>query len=104
MQLDVEIGNYDKVEQEYMNMVHYTARYLLGDGTTMTPETIDISMGVLSGVAMNAYGLPKVSALHLMSLLLSHTGQLGFASVYIDMTREAQAEVEHVEQVGIEYQ
>jgi hypothetical protein len=92
------------IEKDAMNAVHWTVKYLLHDGDSMTPEMIDISIGVMSGVIQNSYGVPKMSALHVMSILLSHAGEPGFAAEYIRMTREEAEKVEFSEHIGIEYQ
>lgn len=90
-------------EQDMMNTVHWTVKYLLHDGDAMSPEMIDLSIGVMSGVIQNAYGVPKLSALHVMSILLAHNGEVGFAAEYIRMTHEEADKVEFAENIDIQY-
>lgn len=104
MQLDVEVGErFDTTNDKYMQMVHYTMKYIVKDGSDMTEEMIDLGMGVLSGVAQNSSGVPRVSALHMMSIMLAHTGQHGFAAAYARMVAEEIQRTEFVEQSGIEF-
>lgn len=102
--LEVEQGlDLGKHEQEMMNAVHYTMKYIVKDGSDMSTEMVDLGMGVLSGVAQNSSGVPKVSALHMMSIMLAHTGQHGFAAAYVQMVAEEMKRTEFAEQSGIEY-
>ena len=105
MQLDVEMGNDpSKHDQDMMNAVHWTMKYLVKDGNDMSSEMIDTSMGVLSGVAQTTTGVPRVSAMHMMSIMLTHTGQHAFAAAYQQMVAEEVEKAEFVEMQGIEYQ
>jgi hypothetical protein len=104
MQLDVEMGNDPaKHDQNMMNAVHWTMRYLVKDGNDMSEDMIDVAMGVCSGVAQNSSGVPRVSAMHMMSIMLAHTGQHAFAQAYLAMVKEEVEKTEFVEQQGVEY-
>jgi hypothetical protein len=106
MQLDVEMGNEgaDVEERRMMECVHYTMRYVVKDGNDMSPEMMDVAMGVLTGVAREASGVPKISAMHMVTLILNHRGEFAFAQAYARMTQDEMKRTELVEQSGIEYQ
>jgi hypothetical protein len=104
MQLEVEMGNDPaKHDQDMMNAVHWTMRYIVKDGNDMSGEMIDVAMGVCSGVTQNSTGVPRVSAMHMMSIMLTHTGQHTFAAAYQKMVAEEVEKSEFIEQQGIEY-
>jgi len=104
MQLEVEMGNDPaKKDQEMMNAVHYTMKYVVKDGNDMSEEMCDIAIGVCSGVARESYGVPKISAMHMMSIILTHQGQHAFAREYIRMVAEEVDKAQFNEQSGIEY-
>lgn len=105
MQLDVEMGlDPSKHDQEMMNAVHYTMRYLVKDGNDMSDDMIDIAMGVCSGVAQNSTGVPRVSAMYMMVLMLTHTGQHDFAAAYRNIVADEVERAEFIEKQGVEYQ
>ena len=104
MQLDEELGPELRKERDMIHAVHWTVKYILHDGAAMEREQTDLATGILSGVIREADGVPKLSALHVMSILLTHTGEPGFAAEYVRMTQEQADKVAHDEQVGIEYQ
>lgn len=104
MQIEEELGHELKKTQDMIHAVHWTVKYILHDGAAMEREQTDLATGILSGVIREADGVPKLSALHVMSILLTHTGEPGFAAEYIRMTREQAEKVEQEEQIGIEYQ
>lgn len=104
MQLDVEVGEANNHDQEMMNMVNYVCRYVVKNGEDMSQEMTDLSTAVCSGIVQNSYGIPKISALHIMSICLEHTGQHAFAREYVRMCAEEVEKTEHVELSGIEYQ
>ncbi len=104
-QLLEELGKIDdRHDREMMDVVHYTMRYLLGNGTTMTSESMDIAIGVMSGVIRNSSGVPAISAMHIMTLMLTHQEQHEFAAAYAAMTQAELKRTEFVEQSGIEFQ
>ena len=103
-QLDVELGVESQSEQETMNMINYTMRYLVKNGEDMSPEMIDLSTAVCSGIVQQSYGVPKISALHMMSIMLTHTGEHAFAAEYTRMCAEEVEKSEFRECVGVEYQ
>lgn len=103
MQQEVEIGSEDSHDRLMSNAVHWTVKYILQEGSAMEIEQTDLSIQILSGVIRESYGVPKLSAMHVMSLILEHRGEHGFAEQYIRMTREQAEKVEHENQIGIEY-
>ena len=104
MQMDVELGNDDTEDQQMTNVVHWTMKYLLQDGQSMEMDMTDLSIGVLSGVIRESRGVPKLSAMHMMSIILTHRGEFGFAEAYVRMARDQATVVEHENLIGIEYQ
>ena len=103
-QLEVEMGrDVAHREKEMMEAVHFTMRYIVKDGSDMSPEMLDIAMGVCSGVAQEASGIPKISAMQMMSIILDHRGEHGFASAYRVMVAEEVSRTEFVEQQGVEF-
>lgn len=104
MQLDCEQGRDPaKHDQEMMNAVNYTVKYIVKDGNDMSPEMTDIALGVMSGIAQDSYGIPKISAMHVMSIILTHNGEHAFAKEYIRMVADEVAKTQHNELDGIEY-
>ena len=104
MQLDVEQGRDPaRKDQDLMDAVHFTMRYLVKDGSDMSPEMCDLAIGVCSGVAQEASGIPRISAMHMMSIILTHQGQTAFAREYVRMVAEEVERTQFVEQDGIEY-
>ena len=103
-QMEVELGVESQSEQETMNMINYTVRYLLKNGEDMCTEMVDLSTAVCSGIAQQSYGVPKISALHMMSIMLTHTGEHAFAAQYTRMCAEEVEKSEFRECVGVEYQ
>ena len=103
-QMEVELGEQSNSEQETMNMINYTMRYLVKNGEDMSPEMVDLSTAVCSGIVQNSYGVPKISALHMMSIMLTHNGEHAFAAEYVRMCADEVQKSEFVEQVGVEYQ